>query len=130
MTHCVDWSSLDSHDEIDALLTERNAAQAEAKLWLRRLQDAQRERDQARADLRQAEENIDSWEKAYADLLRDFRRLEVRFDHLCADDENRRWLLEHLDPFLPESMQAPELRAKAPVLYAQIARWSKEVDAA
>ena len=48
----------DQHDEIDALMVERNAAQAEAKLWLRRTLDMQAERDAAL--------------KAYAVLRRDY----------------------------------------------------------
>ena len=65
----------------DDLLTERNAALAEAAMWQRRLLRMQQERDQALADLRAADKSHEAWEAAYADLLRDFRRLEVKLRH-------------------------------------------------
>ena len=82
----IDWtqpqpSYEDLHAKIDALATERNAAVAEARLWQRRLLTAQTARDQAIADLRAADKSHEAWEAAYADLLRDFRRLEVKLRH-------------------------------------------------
>ena len=112
----------DQHDEIDALMVERNGAQAEAQLWLRRCLTMQQERDAALAESRAADKCLEEWQAAYATLLQDFRRLEVRFDYLCSDDENREWLLVHLDPFLPASMQDAKRREAEPVLYATIAQ--------
>ncbi len=82
----VDWtvpqpSYEELHAKLDAIATERNAAVAESKLWLRRLQEALRERDQARANYAACDQSHEAWEKAYDDLLRDFRRLELKLTH-------------------------------------------------
>lgn len=106
----VDWtvpqpSYEELHAKLDALTTERNAAVAEAKLWLRRLQTAQQERDQARSSLQAAEKDIDSWEAANAELLRELRRLEVRYNHLLWDADTREAMIKFLDPLLPVELQ-------------------------
>lgn len=71
----------------DELLTERNSLRAEAALWQRRLMVMQQERDQARVDLRACDKSHAEWEKAYDDLLREFRRLEVRMQKIGFDYE-------------------------------------------
>lgn len=94
MPSSVDWSvPQPSYEELyakheaalDALAVERNAAVAEAKLWLRRLQEAQAERDQAKAELRETDALLDSWQAAHAELLQSLRRLEVEASHLRFD---------------------------------------------
>ena len=67
--------------DADALLTDLNAARAEAAMWQRRLLRMQTDCDQARADLRACEKSHTEWEQAYAELLREHRRLEVRVAH-------------------------------------------------
>ena len=79
----IDWRD-------DQLIAERNAAKAEAELWQRRALNMQRQLDQVRAELRAANESHEAWEQAYDQLLRDFRRLEVkaastRFDYEAAE---------------------------------------------
>ena len=84
----IDWSVKqpsyeDLHAQLDALTTERNAAAAESKLWLRRLLTMQAERDACA-------KSLSEWEAAYNELLRQFRRLEreanaLRFDYEAAD---------------------------------------------
>jgi hypothetical protein len=71
--------------------------------------------------LEQAVALLDEWMVAYRELLRQFRRLELR----CQDAE---WLVEHheflrrhLDPFLPDNMQDAKARAAEPKLYAALA---------
>lgn len=89
----IDWSAPqpsyeELHAKLDTIATERNAAIAEAKLWLRRLQDAQRERDEARADLAEAAKTIEQWETAYQNLRRDYWTL-------CAEHSDAKWWREH-----------------------------------
>lgn len=91
----VDWtvpqpSYEELHAKLDALTTERNAAVAEAKLWLRRTLHIQQECDRLRSIVRDAHEVVETWEAAHAELLRDYRRLEVlanalRFDYESAE---------------------------------------------
>lgn len=88
----IDWSVPqpsyeDLHAQIDALATERNAAVAEARLWLRRLQAMQAERDQWQADAIAADKSHKEWESAYADLLQQLRKCEVHCQHLAFDVE-------------------------------------------
>jgi hypothetical protein len=89
---------LEQYDEIDALLVERNAAVAEAKLWLRRALATQKERDQARADLRAVDKCLGEWQAAYDALLRDFRRLEVAYGNAIFASEAANFLIDHLQP--------------------------------
>lgn len=91
----VDWTVPqptyeELHAKLDALTTERNAAVAEAKLWLRRMLTMQKERDQARRELEAAADCIVEWQASHSKLLQDFRRLEIltnalRFDHQAAE---------------------------------------------
>lgn len=97
----VDWSTPqpsyeELHADIDALKTERNAAVAESKLWLQRVNRLQEQLEQARAEVRAADENREGWVTAYTNLLQDFRRLEVRFNHLADSADDSEWLLKHL----------------------------------
>ena len=64
---------------------------------------------------------VDEWAEAYAELRRDYLRLQER----CADVEfwsaHYQDVRRRLDPFLPPSMQVAEWRANDPKLYAAIA---------
>ncbi len=115
-----DMAELDAHDEIDALKTERNAAVAEAKMWLRRVLCLQQERDQARKELYESDKCLGEWQQSYDDLLRDFRRLELKTSHLQDDVDNANFLLRHLDPFLPHWLQNKEQRAANEMLYENL----------
>lgn len=63
--------------DIDALLTERNSALAEAKLWQRRLMQMQTERDQWKADAIACHKSHKEWEASYDDLRDDYCKLEA-----------------------------------------------------
>ena len=106
----------------DVLRTERNAAVAEAKLWLRRVGEMQRERDQARAHLHAADKCLGEWQQAYDDLLREFRRLEVKRDAIEWELDSANFLLRHLDPFLPLFLQDQQRRIAEADLYANVAK--------
>lgn len=110
----------DPHAAADVLRTERNAAVAEAKLWLRRLLEMQRERDEARAEWYDADKCLAAWQASHAELLRDFRRLEVKLGNVLGDLESADFLLEHLDPYLPRWLQTYR-RADNELLYVQLA---------
>ena len=103
----IDWTTPqpsyeELHAKLDALQTERNAAVAEAELWQRRALNMQRQLDQVRARLRDANESHDQWEQAYDQLLRDFRRLEVRANSIRFDYE----AAESVVGFLTEGIKA------------------------
>ena len=103
----IDWTTPqpsyeELHAKLDALQTERNAAVAEAELWQRRALNMQRQLDQVRARLREANESHDQWEQAYDQLLRDFRRLEVRANFIRFDYE----AAESVVGFLTEGIKA------------------------
>lgn len=104
----------------DVLLTERNAALAEAKLWLRRMLAMQKERDGAQTELRACDKCLGEWQAAYDDLLRQFRRLQIKLDNAQADLDSAQFLLEHLDPYLPRWLQT-ERTAENELLYEQLA---------
>lgn len=79
----IDWtvpqlSYEELHAQLDALQTERNAAVAEAAMWQRRLLSMQKERDQARADLRACDKSHEEWEAAHAELLQTLHRTQMR----------------------------------------------------
>ena len=65
---------------------------------------------------------VDEWAEAYAELRRDYLRLQER----CADVEfwsaHYQDVRRHLDPFLPPDMQVAEWREAEPRLYANIAQ--------
>ncbi len=96
----IDWEReepapfypVEAHDEIDALMVERNSALAEARLWFRRLQRVQSENERFRKELFECAKSLDSWEAAYYELLREFRRLEVKYS-------DAQWSLEMLRDF-------------------------------
>lgn len=92
-------------DQEDALRTERNSAVAEAKLWLRRILQMQKERDQAKADLYATDKCLGEWQAAYDDLLRAFRRLEVAYGHAMTASENANFLIDHLQPLAMAQLQ-------------------------
>lgn len=94
----VDWG------RDDALLTERNSAVAEAKLWLRRLQAAQAEREQALKELREADKFLTSWQEAYYALLKELHRLEVERTHEVWRAESAESLIEHLEPLAMQQL--------------------------
>ena len=99
--------------ELDALRTERNAAVAEAKLWLRRLGAIQRERDEARANLHACNKCLGEWQEAYDDLLRDLRRTQMRLADALGDiDRNADFVDTHLWPLALARLQ--QLIAEAP----------------
>ena len=103
----------DQFAELDALRTERNAAVAEAKLWLRRLGEMQRERDQTRAHLHAADKCLGEWQQAYDDLLRDLRRTQMRLADALGDIErNADFTDTHLWPLALARLQ--QLVAEAP----------------
>lgn len=60
---------------------------------------------------------LDQWILAHAELLRAYRRLEVRCDNEQSRADSAEWLLERLDPFLPPSMQRRQWREAEPVIY-------------
>ena len=64
---------------------------------------------------------LDEWAVAYRELLREFRRLEHRYQEAEFVAEHNAFLLRHLDPFLPDNMQDAKARAAEPKLYAALA---------
>ena len=72
----------------DDLLTERNAAVAEAKLWLRRLQRVQGENDKLKANLAEADKCIEAWVSAYQELRLEYWRV-------CGEAGDHKWWREH-----------------------------------
>ena len=99
--------------ELDALRTERNAAVAEAKLWLRRLGAMQRERDQARTHLHAADKCLGEWQEAHDELLRELRRTQMRLADALGDIErNADFVDTHLWPLALARLQ--QLADEAP----------------
>jgi chromosome segregation ATPase len=64
---------------------------------------------------------LDRWEQAYRELEREMVRLENRYQHAKEEAQSLEFLLKHLDPFLPHSMQDAKARAAAPKLYRALA---------
>ena len=105
----------------DSLLTERNAAVAEAKLWLRRMLSVQKERDLVIMDLRAAEKRLGQWIEAYDELHRDHMRLHQRLDRELGIRDYYESLLRYLDPFLPRWLQDQKQRAANEEIYQALA---------
>jgi hypothetical protein len=105
----------------DTLLAERNAAVAEAAMWLRRMIRMQQERDQALADVRAYAKNLGEWQEAYDELHRVHLRMSLKLDHELFIRDYYESLLRYLDPFLPRWLQDEKQRAANEEIYANLA---------
>ena len=79
----IDWtvpqpSYEELHAKLDALLTERNAAQAEAKLWKQRYFDTLQELHDAQSAYASCDKAHEEWQTAYAEL-------NAAYTRVCAE---------------------------------------------
>jgi len=93
--------------------TAINIAIASEKVWFNKMLAAQRERDQAKAELTELRRELDELSIAYRRLETEFQRQETRLAIAAT-------LRRHLDPFLPEDLQVAERRAANPTLYENV----------
>jgi len=93
--------------------TALNIAIASEKVWFNKMLDAQRERDQAKAEIAELRRELDELNIAYSRLETEFQRQETRL--VIAGI-----LRQHLDPFLPADLQDQARRTANPTLYANV----------
>jgi hypothetical protein len=111
------------HDALHVRLLQRPLREAREVRppALRGLQGARAQAVKELTSIEDAVALLDEWTAAYNELLRKFRRLEVRCHHAEDEVKSQAFLLKHLDPFLPRNMQDAKARAAEPRVYDAIA---------
>ena len=76
--------------------------------------------------IEQALKLVDEWAAAYAELRREYLRLQHRCDEAEFWAAHHQFMRAHLDPFLPPAMQDAAARVADPKVYAAIAQHLRE----